>query len=452
MERLGCGDEAAYSAIEAAIHLNRYLLAKPYCAGKRVLDVACGEGYGGYMLAERWGAEHVVAVDVSAEALATARDKFASPRITYQVGDAQALMETFEADSFDLVVSFETIEHVPDPRALLQGIQHVLRPGGVVLISCPNDWWYYPTEDQGNPYHQRKYTFDEFRELAEAVLGPPGAYLLGTPAQGFVNLPLNSNLIRQRGLPADALVQARAATETLVPLTPAPISSQSCSFFVGLWGATPSADDVSLSVYPTDMSASWFGEEHNAWLLKQAVGHLLDSQPVRAIERPRDEALTYLIDQLTAFQQEHLERADKTRHAELRAAALQAEVDYLRERIDELLPDRQGVLDLKEEAVALRQTIADQARLVDERDTYIKKLENLINGVDTEGGVSMRSTIENQGRLIEERDAYIRTLEQRQSELDTRLVQLEQLARWSFLRPFSRLRRGKAAGEQPAGQ
>ncbi|MFR1593624.1 MAG: class I SAM-dependent methyltransferase, partial [Christensenellales bacterium] len=70
IERLDFSGKGKYSAVEATIHLNRYAMARPYVAGKRVLDVASGEGYGSFLL-RRWGAESVEGIDVDEQTVET---------------------------------------------------------------------------------------------------------------------------------------------------------------------------------------------------------------------------------------------------------------------------------------------------------------------------------------------------------------------------------------------
>src|SRR5262245_9155454 len=110
VERL---DPQTHRAIEALDHYARYVFASQFVAGRRTLDVACGLGYGAKILADA-GASAVVAVDRSNEAIAEAQLKYADRRITYRCVDAYAL-QTELVGVFDVIVSFETIEHLPDP-------------------------------------------------------------------------------------------------------------------------------------------------------------------------------------------------------------------------------------------------------------------------------------------------------------------------------------------------
>lgn len=142
-----------------AEHLARYRFAAAYAIGQRVLDVACGSGYGTRILAES-GASHVVGVDASDEALDLTRRRFSHPRLSYARADASRL--PFARDSFGCVACFETIEHVSDRQALLSELARVLAPGAVLLLSTPNrrvasPWWEL-TRRPANPHHRHEYT------------------------------------------------------------------------------------------------------------------------------------------------------------------------------------------------------------------------------------------------------------------------------------------------------
>ena len=108
-----------------AEHLARYRFASQLASGLDVLDAACGEGYGSAMLAEAVGAARVVGVDVDAQTVAHAQQAYG---LDFRVQDVCDL--ALEDDCFDLVVSFETIEHVEDASRMLAEFRLVLRPAG----------------------------------------------------------------------------------------------------------------------------------------------------------------------------------------------------------------------------------------------------------------------------------------------------------------------------------
>jgi 2-polyprenyl-3-methyl-5-hydroxy-6-metoxy-1,4-benzoquinol methylase len=117
-----------------AWHRARYEYALQFADGRRVLDVGCGEGYGADMLADTAG--EVVGVDYSPAAIAHARAKYDRAGLRFAVADATSLPES--VGGFDLVVCFEVIEHLDDPRPLVESLSALTSPDGVCLISTPN--------------------------------------------------------------------------------------------------------------------------------------------------------------------------------------------------------------------------------------------------------------------------------------------------------------------------
>jgi len=137
-------------------HVLRYRFVLPYARGKRVLDLACGEGYGARALLNA-GAISVLGVDVS---LATAAHAHRRYGLSVCVGDACAI--PLRDASVDLVVSFETLEHLTEPERFLDECRRVLVPGGVLIISTPNGPVYSP-HGSTNPYHVHEMDEAEFR-------------------------------------------------------------------------------------------------------------------------------------------------------------------------------------------------------------------------------------------------------------------------------------------------
>lgn len=143
-------------------HLHRYHFASRFCQGKRVLDVACGEGYGSRILSN--AAASVVGVDISAEAVAHARSKYAVSSLEFV--EASAALLPLPDDSFDVVVSFETIEHHDQHEEMLSEIRRVLRPGGLLVLSSPNKQHYSIEPGYSNPYHVKELFREELLALA----------------------------------------------------------------------------------------------------------------------------------------------------------------------------------------------------------------------------------------------------------------------------------------------
>ena len=144
-------------------HMHRYCLAREYCAGKAVLDVASGEGYGSAMLAQV--ARSVVGVDCAPEAVAHAARYFGSDNLTYLAGDIRNL--DFPDASFDVIVSFETLEHIREQNEALSELKRVLRPGGILIISTPDRDVYSPHGSVPNEFHVLELSLSEFTSLIE---------------------------------------------------------------------------------------------------------------------------------------------------------------------------------------------------------------------------------------------------------------------------------------------
>ena len=151
-------------------HLVVYEWIAERVAGKKVVDVASGEGYGADVLARR--ASSVLGIEPNPEAYEHARLKY--PRVTFR----RAIAETF-TEPCDAIVFLQTIEHVADPGAVLEHFRAQLKPGGVAYVSTPNVLTLAPpgADRSGNPWHVKEYRADEFRALCEAHFGD--ARLLG---------------------------------------------------------------------------------------------------------------------------------------------------------------------------------------------------------------------------------------------------------------------------------
>lgn len=140
-------------------HLARYAeAARLVQHGDVILDAACGYGYGSHMLATTTGAAQVIGLDLSPDSVEYARKNFGRTNVEFHVADVTAMTLLANA-SVDLVVSFETLEHIPNPNDFLDEIGRVLRPGGRVIVSVPNDWSDETGEDP-SPYHHQVYDWE----------------------------------------------------------------------------------------------------------------------------------------------------------------------------------------------------------------------------------------------------------------------------------------------------
>ncbi len=147
-------------------HLARFAFCAGFVAGKSVIDCACGDGTGAEMFV-RAGAQSVRAFDLCADAVATARARSRAANLDFQVADATDL--PVPAQSADVYVSFETIEHLEDDAAFLAGVRRVLKPDGLFICSTPNRTVTNPGKSLGdkpwNQFHVREYGLEEYLAL-----------------------------------------------------------------------------------------------------------------------------------------------------------------------------------------------------------------------------------------------------------------------------------------------
>ncbi|HEY7829696.1 MAG TPA: glycosyltransferase [Solirubrobacteraceae bacterium] len=143
-------------------HFHRYLWAARLVAGRRVLDLGSGEGFGAAILAD--SATHVVGIDVDERTVEHSRLNYASADIEFHKGTALDL-SAFADGSFGAVVAFEIIEHVQQQQQVLAEVARVLGDEGILVISTPDRRLYSEASHQHNPFHERELALEEFMEL-----------------------------------------------------------------------------------------------------------------------------------------------------------------------------------------------------------------------------------------------------------------------------------------------
>jgi len=143
------------------LHLERYEFAADHLRPSRLLDIACGVGYGTRLMVDKNSSVvDAVGVDLSQEAIEHAQKRYGGERVMFRSADAPEF--TNEA-GFDSIVSLETLEHMPDPKGLIRHLVHLLRPEGVFIASVPT------TPSAGvNPHHLHDFTESSFRAMTGA--------------------------------------------------------------------------------------------------------------------------------------------------------------------------------------------------------------------------------------------------------------------------------------------
>jgi len=198
-------------------HQARYDFSVRFVVGRRVLDAACGSGYGSAKLA-RGGAASVLGVDISERALNQTRTTYDHPNLRYAAADVKQV--PLEDHSIDVVTSFETIEHVDDPRGTLKEFARVLVPSGILIISTPNRTVTSPGkgphEQPDNRFHKVEYTEPEF----DALLAPHYRVLARYGQRAVPALLYNPLVLRWGRAIGPFAYAARHGSAVLSPLVP----------------------------------------------------------------------------------------------------------------------------------------------------------------------------------------------------------------------------------------
>lgn len=142
-------------------HLHRYAIAMELIKDKSVLDIACGEGYGSHLLALQ--SATVTGIDIDTETIDAAKIKYKHPHLTFLQGDVENIPITNA--SFDVAVSFETLEHITAHHKMVAELKRVLKPGGILLISTPDKLNYSDKPGYHNSFHKKELYKAEFDTL-----------------------------------------------------------------------------------------------------------------------------------------------------------------------------------------------------------------------------------------------------------------------------------------------
>lgn len=288
-------------------HLARYAFARRYARGKRILDCGCGTGYGSAELAEV--AAEVTGIDISNDAVEYARLNYARANTRYVTGSCLNL--AFPAESFDLLVAFEVIEHVADFRRFLDQCARVLRPDGILLLSTPNKSYYAESraETGPNPFHEHEFDAHEFDSELRRIF-PHVALFLQNRVESFA---FTANSFES----ADSRVEGDGG------------AAEHAHFFIALCSRAALPDSRSFIYVPRAANLLREREQHIRLLdhqLRRTQEWLAETQA------DRDRLLKQYYDHLDAFEKQKQELEAHNRWAE----NLSHELDAARQRIGQL--------------------------------------------------------------------------------------------------------------------
>lgn len=146
----------------AVEHFSRYSFSSKFLENKIVLDIACGEGYGSFFISKY--ASKVIGVDISKEAVNHARNNYSNNNLQYICSPIDNL--PFEDNYFDVIVCFETIEHIKEQEKAIIELKRVITKGGTLIISTPDSYEYnQENNDLLSKFHENELSKSEFYGL-----------------------------------------------------------------------------------------------------------------------------------------------------------------------------------------------------------------------------------------------------------------------------------------------
>ena len=295
-------------------HCHRYAFARGVARGRRVLDAACGEGYGAALMADV--AASVIGIDIDSGVVSAASKRYAGhPNLRFETSSVTAL--PIAEASVDLVVSFETIEHIAagEQVRMLAEFARVLAPGGLLILSSPNRVEYSDARGYVNPFHVHELDRGEL----EALLA------VDFPAQRW---------FRQRRYLGSAIwAEAKGSRfEVLAGDTTAVRSAEVplALYFVVAAAHTPAAlpaDPLALSLYADAGDSEWERIDNETRKIIRMYGEL----------QKCDDEITRQTQRIAALEAEGAEREAKMteldRHIGTVSESFEAERDGLRRQV-----------------------------------------------------------------------------------------------------------------------
>lgn len=147
--------------------LARYEFAKKYVkSGMNVLDLGSGTGYGTSVLGV--DGVNVFGIDINAEAVDFSNNHYANRNVNFKKGN---ILTKLPIQKYEVIVSFETIEHLKKPDLFLKNISSSLRKNGLLIMSTPNAPIISPNGGVGSPYHTKEFNYDELNKILKKNFG-----------------------------------------------------------------------------------------------------------------------------------------------------------------------------------------------------------------------------------------------------------------------------------------
>lgn len=201
----------SYNYTEAE-HYARYSWACQFVTGKTVLDIACGTGRGSYIMAEQGNAKEVMGCDIDERAIKYASIRNRHEHVSFFTKNA----ETFSNEKkFDVIVSFETIEHLPSVESFLERVRESLNNTGCFIVSTPISQKDY-NEKPDNSYHLREWGFNRFQKEILKFFSIDKIYVQLYPPKASIMEKVMNLLLKKIGTKRQASIDIEEALTPVI--------------------------------------------------------------------------------------------------------------------------------------------------------------------------------------------------------------------------------------------
>lgn len=432
-------------------HIHRYAVALDISAGKDVLDIASGEGYGSFLLSTV--ARTVTGVDVSLEAVRHACAAYSGRNnLVFKQGSATKI--DLPDQTFDVVISFETIEHLAEQSEMLSEIRRVLKPSGILLISSPNRPIYSEASGTANEFHVKELDFSEFdlllREQFDVIHYFGQRMLIGSIVQSLDGSDSSLRALRDDGVNVQQttgilsdpvyFLALCGASEALIPTIDAslmqPENIDLLKQYIGYakWAIDSNNELELLRKLHSDLN----DEHHKVAMWAQS----LDQQNTTATQAllEREQRIAMLSDETVKRGERALglEAELKAAHAEFSQLVMERDnslvqlthlanqLDEIREQYSRLDQEHQKVdswaHSLDKELFAANLLLSERDKELAIRSDEAAKQREWILGLEAQ----LKSTQAELIRAIAERDNQITRLSQSMVELNKQIARLDQ--------------------------
>jgi GT2 family glycosyltransferase/ubiquinone/menaquinone biosynthesis C-methylase UbiE len=396
-------------------HRHRYAMCLDFVSGKTVLDAACGEGYGSEMLARM--AKRVTGVDLDQQVIAQAKKKYLkTDRIEFAVTTCSSL--PFKDGAFDVVISFETIEHFTEQTAFIGEVNRVLNAGGTLIMSTPNRPVYSDETAQRNPFHEKELDEPELRML----LGQYFKYVRLLGQRFYVPSVIGPLSKVKRG--SKASYESFVVRDCAGAAAPGPVQVAHPQYLIAVCSNAPIRRFPASSIFVDETDDLWREQER---ILGWASGLHDEDEQLRGRLRDSDARVGQLRDEIREARttvRSFEEELNKSHQDQMRAASDAERLSRaLQTKADDLEGARATVRSLEEELNKSRQ---DQMRAASDTERLSRALQTKADDLEREreANVQLQQQLKQANSLIESQTSTLRDGEEALKEHNTQFLLL----------------------------